>query len=78
MYYLFKTCISDQDHYTVTNETERTFWCKTSLEAYKDLEYRDVNTFSKVNLNCYLENFTLISSSEDITTLSHSCPELLL
>jgi hypothetical protein len=78
MYYLFKTFIGSQEHYTVTSETECTFWCTTALKAYEDWEYHDVKTLSEFNLNYCLENFTLVASSEDITTLFHSCPELLL
>jgi hypothetical protein len=78
MYYLFKTSMGDEDHYTVTSKTERTLWCETAAEAYEDWVLHDVKTFSEFKLNHCLENFTLVASSEDITTLFHSCPELLL
>jgi hypothetical protein len=78
MYYLFKTSMGDEDHYTVTSETQCTLWCETAIEAYEDWGYHHLKGLSEFSLNYCLENFTLVSSSENITTLFHSCPELLL
>ena len=78
MYYLFKTFLGSQNHYAVASETERTLWCVTAAEAYEDWVCRNVKDLSKYNLSYHLENYTLVSSSKDITTLFYSCPELLL
>jgi hypothetical protein len=77
MYYLFKTFMGDEDFYTIVNETKCTYWSETVLEAYEDWVYNN-NKAPCNDLNHCLENFTLVASSEDITTLFHSCPELLL
>ena len=78
MYYLFEAFIEDKNYYTVTSETECNCWSDTVLEAYEDWTYYSGKASSKVDLNYCLENFTLLASSEDVTTLLHSCPELLL
>ena len=76
MYYLFY----DQDFYSVTSDTHCISWFETAVEAYEEwVVYGTADTFDYDGELVYcLENFTLVASSEDITTLFHSCPELLL
>ena len=76
MYYLFK----DEDFYSVTSDTHYTSWFETPVEAYEEwVVYETTDTFDcNGDLAYCLKNFTLVASSEDVTTLLHSCPELLL